>query len=55
MDLDDKLKHDILDNCNFKKMATSKLTQEVADKQFRENFNFYRKGELMYKTEIFLT
>ena len=44
VDMDDKLKEAILDNCNFKKMATEKTHKEVAEKWFNKDFSFFRKG-----------
>lgn len=49
VELDDKLKQDILEACGFEKMAKEKqllLPKELSDKVFNANFNFYRKGSI---------
>jgi hypothetical protein len=44
LQLDDKLKCDIIDMCGFEKMQNDKGKDKMADAFFRKDFKFYRKG-----------
>lgn len=48
IELDKQLQKDILNACGFDKMASDKFQgpKHIVDKMFRENFRFFRKGEI---------
>lgn len=46
LQLDDKLKCDIIDMCGFEKMQNDKGKDKMTDAFFRKDFKFYRKGQV---------